>query len=80
MSDTAPAPIRLTLSAQEAAAAIGVSERSFRRGLAMGRIPRGCRLGGRMLWPIDGMRAWVRLGMPSGVSLEEALAKVEAQA
>ena len=53
MNEAPPlAPIRLALGARDAALALGVSERSFRRGLACGRIPPGFRLGKRRLWPV----------------------------
>jgi predicted DNA-binding transcriptional regulator AlpA len=66
----APEAPRLALGAREVAASLGISERSFRRGLATGRIPPGVRLGGRVLWPADLLRAWANAGMPANVSLE----------
>jgi predicted DNA-binding transcriptional regulator AlpA len=56
--------IRLALNAAEAAVAIGLSERSFRRGLAAGRIPRGVKIGGRSVWPISVLEAWLAAGAP----------------
>jgi predicted DNA-binding transcriptional regulator AlpA len=56
--------IRLALNAAEAAAAIGLSERGFRRGLAAGRIPRGVKIGGRSVWPISVLDAWLAAGAP----------------
>ena len=56
--------VRLALNAVEAAAAIGLSERSFRRGLAAGRIPKGVKIGGRCVWPISALEGWLAAGAP----------------
>jgi len=65
----APPPLRLALGAREAAEACGVSLRSWRRLVATGQIPPGLRIGGRIVWPLDGprgLRAWLDGGcMPA---------------
>ena len=48
---------RLALSVPEAAAAIGVSERHFRS--VMSEVPH-CRVGTRVVIPIDSFRDWLR--------------------
>ena len=62
--------IRLALNAAETAAAIGLSERSFRRGLAAGRIPKGVRIGGRCVWPVSMLEAWLAAGAPPDAEWE----------
>jgi len=63
-AEAAPSLLRMALTAKEAAAALGLSLRTFRRGLATGRIPCGIRFGKRRLWPVDCLRAWTNCGMP----------------
>jgi len=63
----APPLLRLALGCREAAAAIGLSERSFRRGVSAGRVPQGLKIGGRRVWPLDGpngLKAWLAAGCP----------------
>jgi len=58
---------RLALGCREAAKAIGLSERSFRRGISAGRVPQGLKVGGRRLWPLEGpngLKAWLAAGCP----------------
>ena len=66
--------IRLALNAAEAAVAIGLSERSFRRGLAAGRIPRGVKIGGRSVWQISVLEAWLAAGAPPQAEWEAGAA------
>jgi len=59
--------LRLALGCREAAKAIGLSERSFRRGISAGRVPQGLKVGGRRLWPLEGpngLKAWLAAGCP----------------
>lgn len=48
-----------------AAAALGVSTRTLRRLCAAGRVPAPVRLGSRIVWSADELRAWVAAGCPS---------------
>jgi len=59
--------LRLALGCREAAKAIGLSERSFRRGISAGRIPQGIKIGGRRVWPLEGpngVKSWLAAGCP----------------
>jgi len=49
----------LALGAADAARALGVSTRSFRRHVKAGALPSGIVLGGRRLWPIRTLEAWL---------------------
>jgi len=64
LSDTAAGPARLALSAREAAAAVGLSERSWRRADGAGRVPLAARCGRRKLWSVSIIRAWLLMGCP----------------
>jgi len=56
---TEPGPLRLLLTADETAAALGVSPRTLAKLTADHAIP-VCRLGPRTLrYPLDALRAWV---------------------
>lgn len=62
-----PGPPRLALGCRDAAKAVGLSERSFRRGISAGRVPQGLKVGGRRLWPLEGpngLKAWLAAGCP----------------
>ena len=54
----------LALGLAEAAAVLGISQHSFERGLADGRIPCGVRIGGRRLWPVRMLEDWLEAGAP----------------
>ena len=62
---SAPEPLRLALGAKEAAAACGVSVRSWRRHDDVGLVPQAARIGGRKIWPTETLRLWLRLGCPA---------------
>jgi len=67
-SGRADVPIvdRLLWSASDLARLLGVSEKLVRRLDAMGRIPHGTLLGGRLKkWPASEIREWIQAGMPS---------------
>ena len=51
-------PLRLALSGEEAAAALGVSERTLRDLRKRSEIPT-VRLGHRVVYPVDGLRRWL---------------------
>lgn len=54
----------LALGLAEAAAVLGISEHSFERGLAGGRIPAGVKIGGRRVWPVTMLERWLEAGAP----------------
>jgi len=51
--------IVLALGAADAAASLGVSTRSFRRFVKAGALPAGFHLGGRRLWAVSVLEAFV---------------------
>jgi len=55
-----PPPVRLALSVSEAARALSISPRSFRRAVARGDLPGGFLIGGRRLWSLEGLTRLVR--------------------
>lgn len=52
-------PDRLALRHREAAKALGVSERTLRAWAKNGRVPY-VRIGGRVLYPVEELQAWLR--------------------
>jgi len=58
-------PLRLALSAPEAAAACGLSVRSWRRADDVGLIPLAARVGRRKVWPVALLKIWLVMGCPS---------------
>jgi predicted DNA-binding transcriptional regulator AlpA len=61
-----PAPEPLAVGAKELARMLGISVATFWRWDASGELgPPGVRKGGRRLWPLAEVRAWVTAGMPS---------------
>ncbi len=54
----------LSVGAKDAAALVGVSVRTWWRLEAAGRTPLGSKVGGRRLWRMADLRAWVDLGFP----------------
>lgn len=55
----------MLLSAVEAAASIGISRSLFYELHAEGKVPAPIRLGKRVLWRKDELRAWVDSGCPN---------------
>ena len=60
--DERPMPERLLLTAREAAAMLGVSERHFRALDVSGRVPTPVRLGRSVRWPRAELAKWVEAG------------------
>lgn len=58
-----PAPI--AVSATELAGMLAVSLRHIRQMDATGKLPRPCRLGRSVRWPIAEIHAWLKAGAPS---------------
>ena len=56
---------RLAVRPKEAAALIGVSERTFHSMRASGTLPPSYKLGGCVFYRVDDLRQWVELGFPS---------------
>ena len=52
-----PLPV-IALSAPEAAQCIGICERSLRDLTSRGEVPH-CRLGSRIVYPVEALRAWL---------------------
>ena len=48
-----------------AAVALGISARTLRRLSAAGAVPMPVRLGARLLWSADELRAWAAAGCPA---------------
>ena len=63
--DERPTPERLLLTAREAAAMLGVSERHFRALDASGRVPTPVRLGRSVRWSRAELAEWVEAGTPA---------------
>ena len=64
MAKAEPPPVRLLLSALEAAAACGVGERLWADLNRQGRVPAPIKLGRRRLWSLAVLREWVDAGCP----------------
>lgn len=61
------------VSAAVAASMAGVSEATWWRLHAAGKVPRPNKLGGRTLWQLNGpngLRDWIRLGCPQRAEFE----------
>jgi excisionase family DNA binding protein len=54
----------LLLTARQAAALCGTSLRTWRTWDAAGKIPRPVRIGRRVLWRSEELKAWVAAGCP----------------
>lgn len=61
MSDPLP---RLLVSAQEAAAMLGVSPNKVRELDRTGRMPAPVHLGRRVLWSVQALERWIENGTP----------------
>jgi len=56
---------KLLLSASECTHLLGISRSAFYASLQTGAIgPRGIKIGGRRLWPVQELRDWVAAGCP----------------
>jgi predicted DNA-binding transcriptional regulator AlpA len=75
MSSTATAPSDVLLAtpvgvqarqvpAKVASALAGVSEPTWHRLRAARKVPDPCRLGGKVLWNVEDLRAWIDAGCP----------------
>ena len=62
----------LGVGAKDAAALIGISIRSLRRGVARGAIPGPLRIGGRSIWSVERLRQWFDAG---GLAIEPGKVK-----
>ena len=62
---TSGPPVVLALRAADAAAAVGLSLRGFRRGVSAGRIPAGVKVGARRVWPVENLQRWLEAGAPA---------------
>lgn len=60
----------LTLSRVETARLVGVSEATWDRLNAAGKIPSCVRIGGRVLWRVADIEAWIDAGCPDRKSFE----------
>jgi excisionase family DNA binding protein len=54
----------LLLTIPEAAAMLRVNERTWRTWLASGRIPQPIRIGRKVFWRPEDLKAWVAAGCP----------------
>ena len=59
-----PLPLRLLISAKQAAKMCGKSLRTWRAWDSAGWIPRPVRIGRSTLWRTDELQAWVEAGCP----------------
>ena len=55
----------LLLGAEATAKSLGISRAGFYSLHSAGKVPAPRRLGRRVLWSVEEMRAWVNAGMPS---------------
>jgi predicted DNA-binding transcriptional regulator AlpA len=60
----------LLVAAAVAARLAGVSKATWHRLDAAGKVPRSVRLGGRVLWSVVELQAWVSAGCPSRAEWE----------
>lgn len=60
----------LLLTASEAAAMFKASERTWRTWDTMGRIPKPIRIGRKVFWRPEDLKAWVAAGCPDRASWE----------
>jgi prophage regulatory protein len=60
----------LLLTARQAAALCSTSLRTWRSWDSTGKIPRAVRIGGKVLWRSEELRAWVAAGCPDRVTWE----------
>lgn len=60
----------LLLTIPEAAAMLRVKERTWRTWLASGRIPEPIRIGRKVFWRPDDLKAWVAAGCPDRAKWE----------
>lgn len=58
-------PDPLALTAEQAAALIGISRTHFYRLRSAGKLPQPVRLGGAVRWLREELEAWLRAGAPS---------------
>lgn len=75
----ASTPRPIAVSAQSAAALVGLSRRAFEQLAAAGKTPRAYSPGGlrRKLWRVADLEFWSRLGFPKRVDFERQLAADE---
>jgi len=64
VDSTSKIPPPLSVGARELARLLGVSRAHVYRLDGEGRLPRGIHLGGRKLWVVEEIRAWLRAGAP----------------
>jgi predicted DNA-binding transcriptional regulator AlpA len=60
----------LLVDIKQATALCGISEASWYRLKALGRVPAAVKLGARVLWRIDDLRLWVAWGCPDRKTFE----------
>lgn len=66
-----PVPVEpILVPAKEAARLCGISPASWYRLIAQGKLPAAVKLGGRILWSIEDLRLFVRLGCPDRTTFE----------
>jgi predicted DNA-binding transcriptional regulator AlpA len=68
-------PDTLLIPADVAGPMCGRSEASWWRDHAVGRVPAPVKLGGRTLWRVQELRAWVAAGCPLRMAWEALLAQ-----
>lgn len=59
-----PTPEPLAVSAKNLAILLGLGLRTIRTMDASGKLPRPIRLGGRLVWSVEEIRAWLAAGAP----------------
>jgi prophage regulatory protein len=64
VADAALAPTPLAADARRLARLLGVGLRTVRTWDAAGKLPRPVRVGGRVLWPLAEVNAWLAAGGP----------------
>lgn len=69
-SQTGTAPAPLLLTASQAAAMVGATERTWRTWHAMGSIPQPIRIGRKTFWRSEDIKAWVAAGCPDRATWE----------
>jgi predicted DNA-binding transcriptional regulator AlpA len=65
MNDTICTPDKLLLSADEAAAVLGIGKTLFYSLHSGGRLPLPVKLGRRTLWRVDELKSWTAAGCPN---------------
>ncbi len=69
-TECTPRLTKLAVDAKEAAVAVSVSLRTWRRWDSSGKCPKGFSIGGRKLWRLCDLELWASQGFPERAAFE----------